>query len=83
MARKKSVNDINAQAKRISHALIRAGYGGASARYRKMNEAHARYVNNIGNRQTAGMGVYGITDSRKKYSRSTYMGAKAKGAVSG
>lgn len=41
MARKKSVNDINAQAKRISSNLIRVGYGGASARYRrKIGRAH-------------------------------------------
>ena len=83
MARKKSVNDINAQAKRISSNLIRVGYGGASARYRRMSEAHARYVNNIGNHQTQGMGVYGITDSSKKFSRTTYMGTKSKGVVAG
>lgn len=52
MARKKSVNDINAQAKRISSNLIRTGYGGASARYRRMSEAHARYCEPYRRKQT-------------------------------
>lgn len=83
MARRKSVVEINAQAKRISHALVATGYGGASARYRKTNDAHARYVNNIGNHQTKGMGVYGITNDKKRYHRNLYMGTKVRGTVAG
>jgi len=77
MARRKSVNDIMNQANSI---MSRSR--GNSSRIDKVRNTSFRYYDNI--RKSQGKWNYNDDSSyNKKYPRSTYMGAKSKGAVSG
>lgn len=77
MARRKSVNDIMNQANSI---MSRSR--GNSSRIDKVRNTSFRYYDNI--RKSQGKWNYN-DDSlyNKKYPRSTYMGAKSRGAVAG
>lgn len=75
MARKKSVNDIMNQANSI---MSRSR--GNSSRIDKVRNTSFRYYDNI--RKAQGKWNYNDDSSyNKKYSRSTYMGTKARGKV--
>lgn len=82
MARKKSWQDIQDQAIRISKELRKRGYGGASNRSSIVESAMARYQSNIGRALGGEMGKRGYPfydDNFNQYkntkvSQSTYMG---------
>ena len=77
MPRRKSYQDIFNQAKRIEHELLNRGYGGASARFERVEEAAHRYMRNIGKR---GYPFYDDNFDQyknRKVSRRTYMGLSA------
>ena len=76
MARRKSVNDIMNQANSI---MSRSR--GNNTRVNRVRTTAFRYYDNI--RKSQGKWNYNDAAYNKKYSRSTYMGEKAKGAVSG
>ena len=82
MPRKKSYQDIFNQAKRIEHELVNRGYGGASARFERVEDAAHRYMRNIGYRLGGEMGKRGYPSyddnfdqyKKRRVSRNTYMG---------
>lgn len=85
MPRKKSYQDIFNQAKRIEHELVNRGYGGASARFERVEDAAHRYMRNIGMKMGGEMGKRGYPSyddnfdqyKNRKVSRNTYMGLNA------
>ena len=84
MARRgKSINDIGRQLQRIRSARPRDITNTYDRRIaRRVDRAEdigRRYFNNIENKK----GNLFNLDFNKKYSRSTYMGTKSKGAVAG
>lgn len=75
MARKKSVNDIVAQWKRIANNPYSAPTDSGNAHRRsRANDAFNRYYSNMAKR-----GGFANT----KYTREQYMGTKSKGNVAG
>lgn len=85
MPRKKSYQDIFNQAKRIEHELVNRGYGGASARFERVEDAAHRYMRNIGMKMGGEMGRRGYPSyddnfdqyKNRKVSQRTYMGLNA------
>ena len=85
MPRKKSYQDIFNQAKRIEQELVNRGYGGASARFERVEDAAHRYMRNIGMKMGGEMGRRGYPSyddnfdqyKNRKVSRNTYMGLNA------
>lgn len=95
MARKKSINDIDRQYERIVKGIVTEynskGFNRNSNRSRilinrrkRVDKAGHAYASNIAGHHVVLNGIYNEFPGRdKKVSRSTYMGEKAKGAVSG
>ncbi len=77
MARRKSINDLQNQARRIERELLNRGFGGASQRFGRVEDAYSRYARNIARQIGGELGRRGYTydtDPNVRVSRSVYMG---------
>lgn len=77
MARRKSINDLQNQARRIERELLNRGFGGASPRFERVESTTARYSRNIARAIGGELGRRGYlydTDPNTRVSRATYMG---------